>query len=155
MDNSMIYIVIGLLLSSFTSRTYDFINEYNNIKNISCDEKRENGRSLYNTSDNNEYYKCIDNRTNKLDEYDKTKMLYMLLIGFVFIVIGFTMSRFENKYNNSIKIHDISSNGISFGGVLLIIWFVITNWRKLSDAHQLFAIGSVLAGLLATPYYFK
>ena len=145
---TFLYLTSGCLLSVFTSKTYDIINKYDDIEK-QCDTKNVSyNSSIYdntivpnirNTTEAN----CFKKKNDEIEKYNDTKMVYMLVLGFMFLVVGVYISK---QFSNS------SMSGISFGGTLLIIWFMIKNWSKFSDIHQVGAIGIILIGLFMAGY---
>jgi hypothetical protein len=132
-----LYIIIGLLTSMFTSKTYDVVNKYENINKIKCIYKNNNGYSV----DNSKYDLCTTNKNKLINEYTTNKMYYMLVIGFLLLVLGVTASNYQEKSNATLK-------GLSLGGLFLIIFYVISNWSKINNVHQIILIGAILASLM-------
>lgn len=115
-------VAIGLLLSCFTGKLYDILNDYESIS------------------------KTCTNKIAKLppdmdceNDYQNKKITYMLILGFVYLVLGVIGS---NKFELT------SLTGISLGGFFLILYYLTTNWYKFSQTHQVMIIGGILAGTL-------
>lgn len=133
---NILYITIGCLTAAFTSRLYDVVNNYKDVDALCT-----------NTKDRN-YEQCLSDKYNGIDSYNSTKMSYMLVLGFVFIVVGVLASK---QYTNNVKqMSNSSMRGLSLGGLFLIIWYIFKNWSLFSETHQVLLMGGVLAGLLYT-----
>lgn len=133
---NILYIAIGCLLASFTSRMYDVIVDYDSVDkkcdNIPWTEPTQNNRKT-------KRQQCDEDRDIALENIKNTKLTCMLIIGFLYIVAGVYLSK---QYSNA------SIRGITFGGILLLLWHILLNWYKFSNLQQVLLIGGALAGLL-------
>lgn len=114
-------IAIGLLLSCFTGKAYDVVNDYDTLFKDDVITKN------------------YDEYNNKKNEYNNKKTTYMLTIGFIYLVVGVIASK---------QIQSTSMTGISLGGLLLISYFLSTNWYKFSQMNQVLIIGGLLIGAI-------
>lgn len=129
---------IACLLATFTSKAYDVVFDYKKISEMKCDMINKNSFNHIdkNSNDNDNCY----NKKNKLEEeYNSQKMVYMLTLGFMFLFIGVMLSK--EKTSSSLR-------GISVGGFFLILYYLIKNWYKISELHQIIIIGGILGGLV-------
>ena len=134
--SNIVYVSIGLLTAFFTSRLYDIVNNYEQLQYIKCARLKQFEYSNQDT----EYNECYENKTKSIETYDKTKLTYMLVIGFMLLVFGII----SYKYLGS----NVSSNGVSLGGLFLLIYFIVANWSKFNNVHQVMLIGTILGSLL-------
>ena len=114
-------ITIGCFVASFISKSYDLVieDEFDKCEN-DADCKSEI-------------------KWDKLDDYQTTKMMYMLVIGFILVILGGVIAK-----NNP----DYPSRGISIGGIFLVILYVSKNWSKFGEAYQVMIMGLIIAGLM-------
>lgn len=153
-SNILLILSIALLTACFTSKSYDLLGNYQEITNIDCGQGYLNSPKILTTvstemteseiiSKNNEMQiemnNCYDNKNKMEKNYTNTKTSIMLVIGFVYLVIGVLLSK---------KINSTSPNGISLGGFFLIIYYLILNWFNFSQLYQVIIMGCLLIAMI-------
>ena len=116
---STIFCAISIIIPYFTSKAYDV---YHNKKYIKTN-----------------YGKNWKLEKEKEDIYNMDKFMYMLIISSVYIIGG---------YIASITTNNMSLGGISVGGLLLLAYNLLINWRLFDDKKQLLILGLILVILL-------
>lgn len=109
---------ISFIIPYFTSKAYDV---YHDRKYISFDNKN------------------WKEKEKEEDIYKMNKFMYMLIISSIYIIGG---------YFTSIKTMNMSLGGISIGGLFLLAYNLIINWRLFDEKKQLLILGLILLILL-------
>jgi hypothetical protein len=73
--------------------------------------------------------------------YDEKKFTYMIVLGILSIFGGALIARTGVAYS-------ASGCGISFGGMMLVLYFTIKNWNTLSKNLQITILGLALFALM-------
>lgn len=136
-DQTKMFLVIstGLMLACFTSKAYDVYNDYQTLSEKKCDQNYlvdKNNKLIESNSE------CIDKKNKEIEEYVNNKTNTMLIIGFIYLVMGVLISKNSSS----------SLIGISLGGFFLIIYYLVTNWFKFSQKNQVMIMGGILAGMI-------
>lgn len=79
------------------------------------------------------------------DKQDNT-IIMILIMGIFSIVISKILSQ-NKKYNNKYV-----RNGLYYGGLLLILTVLFTNWADIGPELRLVGIGAILGGLILYGY---
>ena len=123
---NIIFLAISIILPFFTSKAYDTFVEK---QQLDCDKSTTNVN----------HHTCQVNQNKINDEYDMNKLMYMIIIGFGCIVSGYLASIFAS--NTSLK-------GISVGGLILLLWNLLINWRLFDQKKQVMILGIILSCFL-------
>lgn len=134
----ILFIAIGFILAMFSSKVYDFSYDRKKLNDM-CNN-RDDEISNYNSESNK---KCRDAKRQITERYDKKKFINMMSLGFVYILAGVLLSKWAVNP---------TFNGVSLGGLFLILWYVFTNWNTIDDKQKLLIMGSGLAGLSFVGY---
>ena len=147
--NIFLIISIGTLLACFTGKSYDLIANYQSITNIDCSYtsgpttvpliKDVNNVNYTYDETQQKINNCYDNK-NKLEKnYANTKTTFMLVIGFIYLIIGIVLSR---------QMKSAAPIGISLGGFFLTMFYLIINWFTFTQQSQVLIMGCLLAGMI-------
>ena len=151
LPNIFLIISIGMLLACFTAKAYDLIADLQKISNIDCN-KFNNPNTDMNANVNVNSYKilqndqtqkileeCYNNKTKLTNNYNDTKSIAMLIIGFVYLITGIILLK---------QIKFIVPVGVGFGGFLLTMFYLIANWFIFSQQSQVAIMGIILLGMI-------
>lgn len=78
---------------------------------------------------------------NKVTAFDEKKFSFMVIIGVLSVLVGTYMATSNPKYG-------IAGWGISSGGLLLVVYYILINWWRLDTNLKLLILGSSLAGII-------
>jgi len=114
---TLISLSIGILYYGFINKSLIYVNDFKKYDTYSC---------------------VRDEACNKL-YLEKSKNLFSqaLIISFVTLVIA----GYYYNLNNTL------SFGLGFGSLLLIIYYLIWNWRHITDEHKILIFGIGLSVL--------
>lgn len=73
--------------------------------------------------------------------FNEKKFSFMIIIGVLSILVGTYAASSNPRYG-------VAGWGVSTGGLLLVIYYVIMNWWRLDTNLKLVILGSSLAGII-------
>jgi len=141
--------VIGIIYVLFVSYFYDVITNKQSINNIDCG----NQVSLLSSSSSSSLYtkyddECYMNKLELLDKFEDNKFVFMMIFGFIGIIIGVIILKQIDP--NTI----LAGSGLICGGGLTIISFgLLQAFRRDSDIFKMTVYGIMLIGLIVGSYY--
>lgn len=91
---------------------------------------------------NSENGACYKKREKLLDEVEMRRHITLLAISLVSIFISVMIKQKSTKF------------GVGFGGIILLIWTLLSYWREYNENAKLMILGASLASVLFVSYKF-
>lgn len=146
-------IPIGLLYAVFFTKLANYIMEYPKIKNMCNDLSLAYFRSPSTQKNNNEMnendkkrFACYEERDKKMKEFNRKQFNIMMIIGLIGIIAGVIL----HKQGGNTQ---VAGSGIALGGLMLIVYFILTNWWTMDELSRITISGTVLAVLIIGSYF--
>jgi hypothetical protein len=110
--------VIGLLLAILSSKIYDHLHYYDG------------------NTQSQSYSRRYDTSNLQLNIYEYNKMSTLLYVGLFYIVICLGLEGMNWKYP--------ANHGICLGGVMLLVYYIIIDWKYLDNNWQTMILTFIL-----------
>lgn len=127
-----IVVAIGFLYYGLSKKGTDI------ILNTDQFESENNKKCLRSQFNNDNYNACLDENKLKKDEHEKQHFIYTFVLSIIGFLISFYLYSKENK---------VSSVGIAFGSLMLLLVEIFWNWYKF-DSNTKFMIYALSFGIL-------
>lgn len=124
--SSVYCIVIAVLFAFFVSYLFNKLLDVDSIAN--CYSKAKKVEDL-------------DTCSAMKTAFDEKKFSFMVIIGILSILVGTYMASADPKYG-------VAGWGISSGGMLLVVYYILINWWRLDTNFKLLILGTSLAGII-------
>lgn len=137
-----IYLVIGLIYALLMSLIVDKVLDHSKVDKACSMDSGMRIISYSGTSHNTKYTNDADRICDVLTKkYKSKKFTTMIMLGVCSMLLGaFFISNSPEYHTGSL--------GISLGGVLMIIYYIMRNWSSLNENLKIGVYGSTLMMLL-------
>jgi hypothetical protein len=132
-------IPIGTIYGLFFTKLINVLLEYEQKQALCEDIKyKEPG-----------YDSCRKQRNEMITEFKTKRFNIMMIIGMVGIVLGVILHS-QNVADGRLS---VAGAGLSLGGVLILIYYIIENWHRMNELSRVIVTGAVLLSLIMSSYF--